>query len=99
MKRGRGQLEIALSELEGCVPSKIDIEHVIDQMVLVNTIEAYLRQLPRTERNIFIGRYWYLYKVRDLAKAYQMSESAIMSVLYRTRKKLRLHLEKEGIFL
>lgn len=99
MKRGRGQLEIALSELEGCIPSKIDIDHVIDQMVLVNTIEAYLRQLPRTERNIFIGRYWYLYKVRDLAKAYQMSESAIMSVLYRTRKKLRLHLEKEGIFL
>lgn len=98
-KRGMGQIEIALSELESCVPDRMDMEHVVDKMVLTNAIETFLRKLPRTERNIFIGRYWYLYHIRDLAKAYQMSENKIASLLYRMRNKLRLHLEKEGIFL
>lgn len=98
-KRGKGQVEIALSELEGCVPAQIDMEQITDEMVLVNAIETFLRAQPRTERNIFIGRYWYLYPMRDLAGAYRMSESKIVSLLYRMRNKLKLHLEKEGVSL
>ena len=98
-KRGKGQVEIALSELEGCVPAQTDVEQITDEMVLVNAIETFLRAQPRTERNIFIGRYWYLYPIRDLAGAYRMSESKIVSLLYRMRNKLKLHLEKEGVSL
>ena len=98
-KRGKGQVELALSELEGCVPVQTDMEQIADEMVLVDTIEAFLRSQPRTERNIFIGRYWYLYSIRDLAGAYRMSESKVMSLLHRMRSKLKLHLEKEGIAL
>jgi len=98
-KRGMGQVEIVLSELEGCVPAQKNLEQLVDEMVLVNAIEAFLRKQPLIERNIFIGRYWYLYQIRDLAKAYRMSNSKVTSLLYRMRKKLKLHLEKEGIFL
>ena len=98
-KRGNGQVEIALFELEGCVPAPGDMEQVTDEMVLVSAIETFLHAQSRTERNIFIGRYWHLYAIRDLAKAYHMSESKIVSLLYRMRNKLKLHLEKEGIFL
>ena len=98
-KRGKGQVEIALSELEGCVPAQTDVEQIADEMVLVNAIETFLHAQPRTERNIFIGRYWYLYQIRDLAGAYRMSESKIVSLLYRMRNKLKLHLEKEGVSL
>ena len=98
-KRGMGQVELALSELEGCVPAQTDMEQIADEMVLVDTIEAFLRSQPRTERNIFIGRYWYLYSIRDLAGAYRMSGSKVMSLLHRMRSKLKLHLEKEGISL
>ncbi len=98
-KRGMGQVELALSELEGCVPAQTDMEQMTDEMVLVSAIEAFLRAQPRTERNIFVGRYWYLYPIRDLAAAYRMSESKVASLLYRMRNKLKLHLEKEGIAL
>ena len=98
-KRGKGQVELALTELEWCVPAQGDLEQVVDEMVLVNAIESFLHDQPRTERNIFIGRYWYLYSIRDLAGAYHMSESKMMSLLHRMRTKLRLHLEKEGISL
>jgi len=98
-KRGKGQVELALSELEDCIPAQGDMEQIADEMVLVNAIETFLRTQPQTERNIFIGRYWYLYPIRDLAGAYHMSESKVVSMLHRMRTKLKLHLEKEGIFL
>ena len=98
-KRGMGQVELALSELEGCVPAQETVEQITDEMVLVNAIEAFLRGQPRRERNIFVGRYWYLYSIRELADAYDMSGSRVASLLFRMRNKLKLHLEKEGIAL
>lgn len=98
-KRGMGQVELALSELEGCVPAQTDTEQIVDEMALADAIEAFLRAQPKAERNIFVGRYWYLYSIRDLAKANRMSESKVASLLHRMRKKLKLYLEEEGIFL
>lgn len=98
-KRGMGQIEIALSELEGCVPDHINLQHFEDELVLTDAIEAFLRKQSRIERNIFVGRYWYLYQIHDLAQYYQMSESKVASLLFRMRGKLKKHLEKEGIFL
>ena len=98
-KRGMGQAELALAELGDCVSARDDVEQTLDGLVLTNAIETFLHSLSRTERRIFIGRYWYLYPIRTIAKAYRMSESKVTSMLYRTRKKLKLHLEKEGIFL
>ena len=98
-KRGKGQVALALAELEECVPSQTDMDQIADEMVLVSAIETFLREQSRTERNIFVGRYWYLYSIRDLAAAYRMSESKVASLLHRMRNKLKLHLEKEGISL
>ena len=88
-----------MSELEECVPAQRDLEQMVDEMVLVDAIAAFLYAQPRTMRSIFIGRYWYLYPIRELADAYAMSESKVTSLLFRMRNKLKLHLEKEGICL
>ena len=98
-KRGKGQVELALSELEDCVPAQTDMDRITDEMVLVNAIEEFLRAQPRRECNLFVGRYWYLCSIRDLAGVYGMRENKVVSLLYRMRMKLKLHLEKEGIFL
>lgn len=98
-KRGADQVTLALSELENCIPAQQDIAQVLDEMLLVKALDQFLYAQPRTERNIFIGRYWYLYSIRELAEGYCMSESKVTSLLHRMRRKLKLHLEKEGIFL
>lgn len=98
-KRGADQVALALSELECCIPAQQDVEQVLDEMVLVSALDKFLYAQPPTERNIFVGRYWYLYSIQELAEGYRMSESKIASLLYRMRKKLKQHLEKEGIFL
>ena len=96
-KRGGGQTEFALRELEGCIPATTDMEQIVDEIVLTNTINQFLRAQPRTERNIFVGRYWHLYSIAELAEAYGMGESKIASLLFRMRSKLKHYLEKEGI--
>lgn len=98
-KRGSGQTVLALAELEECIPSPLGLEQIADEIALTNAIEAFLRRQNRTARNLFIGRYWHLYSVSALAHAYKMRESTVASYLHRMRKKLKLHLEKEGIFL
>lgn len=98
-KRGLGQTELVLSELEDCIPSETGVEQVIDEMVLVNSINQFLRAQPEQKRNIFIRRYWYLYPIRDIAENYGMSESKAASMLFRMRNELKTHLEKEGITL
>lgn len=98
-KRGKGQVELALQELENCIPSAADMEQIVDEIVLTNAINQFLREQPRTERNIFVGRYWHLYSIADLAQAYSMRESKVASLLFRMRQKLKHHLEKEGIYV
>lgn len=96
-KRGKGQADLALRELEGCIPATTDLDQIANEIVLTNAINQFLRAQPRTERNIFVGRYWHLYSITDLAQAYDMRESKVASLLFRMRKKLKTYLEKEGI--
>ena len=98
-KRGADQVALALSELEDCIPAPQDVEQIMDKMILISALDRFLYAQPPTERNIFVGRYWYLYSIRELAAGYRMRESKVTSLLHRMRKKLKSHLEKEGIFL
>ena len=98
-KRGLGQGELALSELEDCIPAETSLEQVVEEMVLVHSINRFLYGQPQRKRNVFIRRYWYLYSIREIAEAYAMSESKVASLLFRMRNELKAHLEKEGIVL
>ena len=98
-KRGGGQTELALAELEDCIPDSATIEQMVEEKALVEAINRFLYTLPEQKRNIFIRRYWYLYAIRDIASAYGVSESKVVSLLFRMRHELKKHLEKEGIAL
>lgn len=96
-KRGAGQVALALSELEECVGAADDVESAMDALALTESLNRFLSAQPEPGRDIFIRRYWYLCSIRDLAEQYGMSESKLTSLLFRIRKALRLHLEKDGI--
>ena len=98
-KRGHGQTELVLSELEDCIPAETSIEQMVEEKVLINAINYFLYAQPEQKRNIFILRYWYLFSIRDIAGKYDMSENKIATLLFRMRNELKLYLEKEGITL
>ena len=98
-KRGHGQVVLALSELEACVPSETTVEQTVEENELAAAIDRFLYAKPKLNRNIFVRRYYHLYAIRDIADAYGMSESKVTSLLFRMRNELRRFLEKEGIML
>ena len=95
-KRGGGVIALALEELGQCVSGAGNAETEVEQLELQRKLNAFLAALPRVDRQVFICRYWYLDPISDIAERFACSESKIKSMLYRTRKKLRVMLEKEG---
>lgn len=96
-KRGAGEIPVALSELEECVPSADTVQRECERAELSDALNRFLRGLPEEKRLVFMRRYWYLVPVRDIAEQYGMSESKVKSMLLRTRNMLRQFLEEEDI--
>lgn len=96
-KRGGGEITLALEELSDCVSAPGGVEDALAEKELTRLLNSFIRSLPQTERKIFLCRYWYLESVKEIGKRFGFSESKVKSMLFRTRKKLRAALEKEGI--
>ena len=98
-KRGSGEVEKVLSELENIIPSKTSVDSEIESDLISEKINEFLWTLKKEHRMIFVRRYWYLDSIKDIGKKMQISESKIKSILFRIRKKLKAYLEEEEIYL
>lgn len=96
-KRGGGEVPLALSELEECIPGGSTVEQEFDRAALSGALNRFLAGLSDEKRAVFLRRYWYLVPVREIVEQCGMSESKVKSMLARTRAELRRTLEKEDI--
>lgn len=88
-----------LSELEELLPAPGSAEEACEAGELVRTISAFLRTVRREDRIIFVRRYWHADTIAEIAKQMNTGEGRVKSSLFRTRNKLRHHLQKEGFQL
>ena len=96
-KRGGGQAEMALEELSDSVVAVKDmVDEKIAEEELTASINLFLSGLSVTERDMFVCRYWFLMPVREIGESFGFSESRTKSMLFRIRKRLKSHLQKEG---
>nr|WP_300005035.1 sigma-70 family RNA polymerase sigma factor [Tissierella sp.] len=98
-KRGLGQVEVVLDELENILTSSNSVEDEIDAEGIKVALNNFLYSLEKEDRIIFVKRYWYVDSIKEIAKTTGFSQSKIKSNLFRTRKKLKTYLEKEEIYL
>ncbi len=99
MKRGNGEMFLALDELAECVPDRHDTEAAVEAAQLECLLDSFLDMLPERECNVFLRRYWYVEEYGEIAKRYGMKLNTVKTSLFRTRAKLRKFLEKEGVAL
>lgn len=92
-KRG-GEYEKITGEWTEIIPDDADIA---SEVALKDVFERFLDTLDEESRNIFVRRYWFGEPVKDVAAFYSVSESKVKSSLFRTRKKMKDYLIKEGI--
>jgi RNA polymerase sigma-70 factor (ECF subfamily) len=89
------RLSVSLTELELCLPGSDEVQP--DTIVLSQTINRFLSTLSKTNRYIFIQRYYYMDTTKEIAKRIGTTDQSIRSRLLRMRTQLRTELEKEGI--
>lgn len=98
-KRGGGSEQLSLDELLDCLPSNESVEDSFNATELAELISEFLRTLPKTERAVFLYRYWYCEPTKSIASKFACTHSKVRTMLHRTRQKLKEYLHKEGIDL
>ena len=96
-KRGGPQVEVALEELEHCLPAPGRPEERLEERETAALISRFLREQSDLDRNLFLRRYWYLDSISALAKRFHLSEGQTKSRLHRIRLRLREALVREGV--
>ena len=91
--------DVALSELEDCIPCRESVEDCMDTAELSQYIDAFLDSLPQKNRVIFVRRYFFSDSVSDIAKIMDLDARKVTLSLYRTREKLKKYLVKKGVYL
>ena len=97
IKRGGGGAVLALDELEECIPGGTNPEQALEEKELAKAIGRFVSGLPKTEKKIFVLRYWYVASIDDIAETLGFSTGKVKTSLFRTRKKLKNYLEEEGL--
>lgn len=95
-KRMGSEYALSLSELGDCVSGGNTTEEIVNVKLLADAIGIYLRLQSEEARTAFLGRYYFLDSIREVAAYCGMSESKCKSLLHRTRLGLKEYLEKEG---
>lgn len=98
-KRGGGEMELVLEELEGCLAAPGGVEDAMNAKELARTIRAFLDTLPEREQDIFLRRYFFVEESETIARRYGMKPATVLRTLSRTRMKLKRYLLKEGYAL
>ncbi|MDE7229113.1 MAG: RNA polymerase sigma factor [Oscillospiraceae bacterium] len=93
----RGAYTVCLDELAECVSSKETVESQFAADELKRLVEKYLDTLDKTNRLIFVRRYWYIDSTKDIAEAAGLNEGAVRTRLARLRVKLKEFLEERGV--
>ncbi|MBR4960669.1 MAG: sigma-70 family RNA polymerase sigma factor [Clostridia bacterium] len=99
IKRQGSEYALSLSDLDEITSRKDSPEAEMEAALLGEIIDRFLRTLPEMERNTFIGRYYYMDPLKEVAAYCGLSEAGAKSMLYRTRQKLKEALAKEGFIV
>ena len=96
-KRGGSQVEVALHELEDCLPDHRRPDEELEAGETAALISDFLRRQSREDRALFIRRYFHLEPLGELAERFGMPLGQVKSRLHRMRGRLKIELEKEGV--
>lgn len=87
---------VAIDELIEVLPGT-SLEDEILAKELGKHITVFLERLGKTDRIVFVRRYWYGDPVRDIAVDLHMTANGVSIRLHKLRNRLKNYLEKEGL--
>ena len=98
-KRQGSEFALSISEVEEIMTDQTNPEKELEAQQLGELLNTFLRSLKPDERRTFIGRYYYMDPLKEVAAYCGMSEGKAKTMLFRTRVKLREYLREEGFMI
>lgn len=98
-KRGGGEITLIYDELEECISDNSSVENEFENKQIIEKINEYLWKCGEFHRRAFVLRYWHCESVSAIAERLGVPENKVSVSLYRTRRRLKEYLEKEGFEL
>ena len=98
-KRQGGEFALSFSEIEDVMEGNMEPEKEMEAQILGELLNKFLRSLKSDERRTFIGRYYYMDPLKEVAAYCGMSEGKAKTMLFRTRVKLKEYLREEGFMI
>ena len=89
--------DVALDELEETIPALSTVESTYDAKELTGYLNRFLKNLSKDDRYLFMRRYWYGDRIRDIAENLNVTPHSASVRLFRLRQKLLILLKKEGM--
>lgn len=96
-RRGGGEYALCYEELEACISGRGDPQGDVEARELAEGINRALDKLSKSDRSIFVCRYWLIEPIADIAAAMGYRQSKVKSSLHRSREKLKKQLRRGGL--
>lgn len=96
-KRGGGQYEAVLSELEETLSSEENVERHIEDEEIAAALNRFISSLDEESRTVFVMRYFGFYSIEAVGKKIGGNENRVQYLLRKTRTALKKFLEKEEL--
>ncbi|OON99834.1 MAG: hypothetical protein ATN35_10645 [Epulopiscium sp. Nele67-Bin004] len=95
-KQGFETLPIEEDQIKNVTPTPE--KEILNNEVRTQLVEA-IKTLPSPDKEIFLRRYFYQEKIKDIASQLNLNENTIHTKLSRGKKKLELVLNERGVSL
>ena len=96
-RRKRYQKPPPLSLEEMMISDQFDLENQFVRKRNQEILHQCIAEMEEPERSIFLLRYFYFYKISEIAERLQLTPKQVENCLYRKRETLRQSLIKGGI--
>lgn len=91
--RAEKRAALPMEELNAAEPDR-----ALERQVLRDALEHFLGSLKPEYRQMFLRRYWYGDSIADIAARFGCTGVRVTGILFRLRRQLKAHLEKEELY-
>ena len=88
----------SIEELSLDLPSDISIENELIRKEHEAILHTCLEKMKEPDKTVFLYRYFYGYKISDIAKLLDLPQKKVENILFRGKEKLCRDLYERGIF-
>lgn len=88
----------SIEELSLELPSEYHLENEIERKRCEAILHTCLEEMKEPDKSIFLYRYFYGYKIKDIAQILSLTPKQVENTLFRGKDKLRNDLLERGIF-